>query len=90
MGEETEDFRETMRLEDIEELECFLKCQKRILQTDETVTYHFETETSINHQQYEINDLAEINHTVEVVATLNKGDTPGLSRDHRDGSLRLV
>lgn len=53
-------------------------------------THHFETKTSINHQEHQINDLAEIDHTVEVVATLDECDSPGLSRYHRDRSLRLV
>ena len=54
------------------------------------MTHHFESETSVNHQEYQVDDLAQINHAVQVVSTFHKGDPPSLSRDNSNRSLRLV
>lgn len=48
------------------------------------IRYHFKTERAIYHEQYEIGDFSNVNHTVEVVVTFDKGEAFFLAADHCD------
>ena len=52
-------------------------------------THHFKAITAINHEQHQIHHLAEINHAVQIIPALDKGDSPGLARHDGDRSLGL-
>lgn len=54
------------------------------------VTDHLESETSVYHQKDQVHHLAQIDHTVEIIATLDKRDSPRLARDYSDWPLRLI
>ena len=86
VGKETDDLGETVSLKDIEELESFLILASPSLQD----THHLKAEASVDHPQHEVDDLAKVDHGVQVVAALDKSDTPSLSRDNSNRSLRVV
>lgn len=47
-------------------------------------TYHLKTERTVYHEQYEIGDFSNVNHTVEIVVTFDKGEALFFAADHRD------
>lgn len=53
-------------------------------------TYHFKSETTVNHEQDQVDDFAQINHTVQIVSAFDKGNSPSLARYDSDRSLRLT
>lgn len=87
--EEAEDFGETVRLQNVEELERFLQRSVSI-HNDMRATHHLEPETTVNHEEHQVDDFAQINHAVQVVSTFHKGDPPRLSRHYSDRPLRLT
>jgi hypothetical protein len=39
-------------------------------------TYHLEAEGSVNHEKNEVGDFANVDHRIEVIVTLDKGESP--------------
>lgn len=87
MGEKTNDFGESVGLENVEKLERFLESARS---STRAVAHHFKAKTTVNHQQDQIHDLSQINHAIQIVSAFHKSDSPRLARYHRDGTLRLV
>lgn len=99
MRKQAEDFGETVRLQDVEELKRFLwvslgdttaRRACRLIKGTVSRTYHFEAERSVNHEQHQVHHFAQVDHAVQVVSALHKSDSPCLARDDRDRPLRLI
>jgi len=53
-------------------------------------THHFETKGSVYHEENKVCDLSNVDHAVEVGIALDKGDSPLLACDDRNGTLCFV
>lgn len=85
VSQKTNDFGETVRLKNVEKLECFLIVSKTLV-----LAHHLESKTSINHEQNQVGDLANVNHGVEIVVALDECQTTGLAADTGDGSANVI
>ena len=52
--------------------------------------YHFKTERTVDHEQHEISDFPNINHTIEVVVAFHKGESFFLAADYGYGSFCFI
>ena len=67
------------------------KFHKEIFGGDDVIdTYHLKTERAVYHEQYEISDFSNVNHTVEVVVTFDKGEAFFFAADHCDWSFCFI
>lgn len=73
MGHNTKHTRESVRLDDIEELKGL----------------HLEAKASIHHQQDKIGNLSKINHSRNIVWTLDEGQAAILSTNHGNRSAHV-
>lgn len=51
--------------------------------------YHLETKGTVDHEENEVGNLANVDHAVEVVVALDEGQTTLLAGDDGDGALGL-
>ena len=59
MGDDAEDTREAMRLQDVQKLERL----------------HLETETSVHEKKHQVGNLSQVDHSRNIVGTLDKRQT---------------
>jgi len=70
-------------LEDVEEFKCFLYVNKFFRKGNNvTITYHLETERAVYHEQHEIGDFSNVDHTVEIIVAFDKGEASLFAADH--------
>ena len=62
--EDTDDFRETVILEDVEKFKGFLYYFTKKFWKGMNGAYHFKTERTVYHEQYKIIDFPNVNHTI--------------------------
>ena len=48
------------------------------------IHYHLKTERTVHHEQYEIGDFSNVNHTIEVVVTFDESEAFFFAADHCD------
>lgn len=51
---------------------------------------HFEAKRAINHQENQVHDLAYVDHGVEVIVTLNEGQSSFLPSYNRDRAFSFL
>ena len=92
MREDANDFREPVRLQNIEELERFLA--KALAQSRSAavgvVTHHLKPIRSINHKQHEVSNFANVDHRINIVIAFDEGDAFLLPADNCYWPLNLV
>ena len=77
MGEDTDDFWKAMGLEHVQEFKRFLSKQcVPGMRYNGRYTYHLEAERSVNHAKNEVDNFANVDHRIEVIVTLDKGEPP--------------
>jgi len=79
-----------MRLKDVEEFKCFLRKMRFEKISEDSSTHHFKTKRTVNHEQNEVGNLANVDHTVEVVVAFNESEPPLLSTDNSNGTLGFI
>ena len=52
--------------------------------------YHFKTEGTVDHEEDEVSDFPNVDHTVQVVVAFNEGETAFLATDDSDGTFDVV
>ena len=53
-------------------------------------THHLKSERTVYHEQYEIGDFPNVDHTIEVVVTFNKGESFFLAADYCNWSFCFI
>lgn len=79
-----------MRLQDVKELEGFLYECERATEDQRRTTHHLETVRAVDHEQYEVRNLPDVDHGVEVVVALDEGEALLLPADDGDGPMNVV